>query len=311
MDTPRTISDAEWQVMRIIWEESPITSTSIIDKLSATSDWTPATIRTLLGRLVGKEAISFKKEGRAFYYFPLLTEEECLQTENRLFIEKVYGANSNYETKHFIFYGINLESYIAQLAETLEINFDRILKNLQYSLPDKITVYIHPDLKHFHKAMGVIDAPDWFRASFSGGILNIVPPEYFIDLPADKVALHVLSQIVIHRINFDVPVWLYQGVSAYEGKWLEKSWIKIALARRLTTGDIPSFYDMDTGFRAFGDNEGYLFSYTIADFIITRYGYWKLNEVIRNPHDFAAVFSKSVHDLHEEWVQFLKENYCE
>ena len=40
---------------------------------------------------------------------------------------------------------------------------------------------------------------------------------------AENVAVHVLAQIVIHKINFDVPMWLYQGVSTYEGKWLDKA----------------------------------------------------------------------------------------
>lgn len=309
MDTTRTITDAEWQVMRIIWADSPTTSMHIIKELSKTTDWTPATIKTFIGRLVNKKAISFEKRNRTFYYFPLLTEEECLKEENRLFIEKVYGGTLNRETQHFVFYGENLENYIDRLSESLESEYQRLLNNLEYDLPEKVTVLIHADIKRFHKAMGATNAPEWFRASYLGGILHIVPPEYFTDLPAEKVAVHVLAQIVIHRINFDVPMWLYQGVSAYEGKWLDKNWIKLVLANRILKGEIPTFAEMSVSFKRFRDNDGYLLGYTIADFLISKYGYHKLNEFIREPYEYDKIFGVSESDLWRQWIDFLNENY--
>lgn len=309
MDTVKTISDAEWQVMKIIWSDAPATSTHIIKELSKTKDWTPSTIKTLLGRLVNKKAIDFSKKNRTFYYLPIVTEEECIKEENRVYIEKVYGGKLNRETSHFIFYGENLETYINRLSESLESEYQRLLNNFEYDLPEKVTVFIHADIKRFHKAMGATNAPEWFRASYLGGILHIVPPEYFSDLPAEKMAVHVLAQIIIHRINYDVPMWLYQGVSAYEGKWLDKNWIKIVLANRISKEEIPSFTEMSIGFKKFGENDGYLLSFTIADFLINKYGYQKLNEFIRKPYDYQKIFGISENDLWLQWVEFLREYY--
>lgn len=208
-----------------------------------------------------------------------------------------------------MFYGENLENYINRLSDSLESEYQRLLNNLAYDMPEKITVFIHSDINRFHKAMGAVNAHVWFRASYLGGILYIVPPVYFSDLPTEKVSVHVLAQILIHRINFNVPMWLYQGVYAYEGKWLDKNWIKIALSNRISKGDIPTFTELSIGFKKFGDNEGYLLSYTIADFLISRYGYKKLNELIREQYDYYKVFGVSENDLWIQWVDFLSEYY--
>ncbi|WP_432403337.1 BlaI/MecI/CopY family transcriptional regulator [Wukongibacter sp. M2B1] len=89
------ISDTEWKVMKIIWEKSPITANQVIDRLDGMTDWSDRTIRTLLNRLVKKEAISFEKDGREYLYYPIVTEDECIKEENRTFLERVYGGALN------------------------------------------------------------------------------------------------------------------------------------------------------------------------------------------------------------------------
>ena len=67
------ISDAEWQVMKIIWMQGEQTSTDLIRVLAERFDWSKSTIQTLLARLVEKECLTRKKEGKFFVYSALLT----------------------------------------------------------------------------------------------------------------------------------------------------------------------------------------------------------------------------------------------
>ena len=67
------ISDAEWQVMKIIWMQGEQTSTDLIRVLAERFDWSKSTIQTLLARLVEKECLTRKKEGKSFVYSALLT----------------------------------------------------------------------------------------------------------------------------------------------------------------------------------------------------------------------------------------------
>lgn len=67
------ISDAEWQVMKIIWMQGEQTSTDLIRVLAERFDWSKSTVQTLLARLVEKECLTRKKEGKSFVYSALLT----------------------------------------------------------------------------------------------------------------------------------------------------------------------------------------------------------------------------------------------
>lgn len=78
------ISDAEWEVMRVVWSKKSVTSQEVIDVLSDKMDWKPATIKTLLGRLVKKELVSTETAGKKFRYAPLVNEQQTVKsvTEN-------------------------------------------------------------------------------------------------------------------------------------------------------------------------------------------------------------------------------------
>ena len=67
------ISESEWTVMRVLWAKSPLTANEVID------------------RLVKKGAVKFEKEGRRYRYYPALGRAECVATERRSFVRRVYG----------------------------------------------------------------------------------------------------------------------------------------------------------------------------------------------------------------------------
>ncbi len=89
METKPRISDAEWQVMKVLWAKSPITANEIVDRLSGATSWKPKTIRTLINRLVTKNAIAFDKQGRQYLYYPLLEEEASVRAETQSFISRI------------------------------------------------------------------------------------------------------------------------------------------------------------------------------------------------------------------------------
>lgn len=70
------ISDTEWQVMKIIWMQGEQTSTDLIRVLAERFDWSKSTVQTLLARLVEKECLTRKKEGKSFVYSALLTLDQ-------------------------------------------------------------------------------------------------------------------------------------------------------------------------------------------------------------------------------------------
>ena len=90
-ETPK-ISEAEWDVMKIVWANSPCTSNQIIEALEDNKTWKPKTIKTLISRLVIKNVLGFKEEGRKYLYYSLVSESECVEAENQTFLSKVYNG---------------------------------------------------------------------------------------------------------------------------------------------------------------------------------------------------------------------------
>ena len=90
--TPK-ISEAEWEVMKVLWSTSPATANDIVKILSGKTHWKRETIRTLINRLVQKKAVGFEKKGRQYHYFPLVTEAECIKAETRTFLKRLGGGS--------------------------------------------------------------------------------------------------------------------------------------------------------------------------------------------------------------------------
>jgi len=90
--TPR-ISEAEWEVMKVLWKTSPKTANEIVDELKGRTHWKRETIRTLINRLVQKKALSFEKKGRQYHYFPRVTEAEGIKAEAESFIKRIGGGS--------------------------------------------------------------------------------------------------------------------------------------------------------------------------------------------------------------------------
>jgi len=86
------ISEAEWEVMRVLWARSPRSANEVIEALDPLTHWKPKTIRTLINRLVKKEALGFEKDGREHRYYPRIKESECVRAESRSFLKRVYGG---------------------------------------------------------------------------------------------------------------------------------------------------------------------------------------------------------------------------
>ena len=58
------ISEAEFEVMKIVWKYAPISTNEITEKLTQISSWSPKTIQTLINRLVSKKALTYEKQSR-------------------------------------------------------------------------------------------------------------------------------------------------------------------------------------------------------------------------------------------------------
>ena len=88
-----TIGDAELEIMKVVWKsKEPITSLEI-GKEVENKGWKKTTIATFLTRLTEKGALFAEKQGKLYYYTPLITEKEYKKSQTKNLIKTLYGGS--------------------------------------------------------------------------------------------------------------------------------------------------------------------------------------------------------------------------
>lgn len=86
------ITAAEWRIMRLLWERSPLGSQEIIRHLASSESWAPTTVKTLLSRLTKKGIVGYQEKNRQYEYVPLVDEASCTRKETRSLIDRVFAG---------------------------------------------------------------------------------------------------------------------------------------------------------------------------------------------------------------------------
>lgn len=96
------ITEAELEIMKIVWKYAPINTNEITDRLLQTTSWGAKTIQTLIKRLVTKGALTYEKQGRIFVYTPLVKEQEYIGQVSSSFLNKFYNGTLSSMVSSFI-----------------------------------------------------------------------------------------------------------------------------------------------------------------------------------------------------------------
>ncbi len=118
MATKLSITESEWQVMQIIWNDSPQALQEILEKLKQT-EWSKTTIQTYLARLVKKGALSTKRQGKGYLYYPAVSRNDCQFEESKNFLSRVYGGSLSRMVSGFIKSGDLSDNELNALKELI------------------------------------------------------------------------------------------------------------------------------------------------------------------------------------------------
>ncbi|MEM1196965.1 MAG: BlaI/MecI/CopY family transcriptional regulator [Pseudomonadota bacterium] len=123
-ENPERITDAEHAIMEALWDNNGTASAQeIFDHVGAARDWSLATVKTLLSRLVQKQAIATRPDGRRFLYSPLIARADYVGGESRRLVDKLFGGRA-----------ASLVAHLAQseaLTEDDLIEIEQLLKELK------------------------------------------------------------------------------------------------------------------------------------------------------------------------------------
>ena len=101
MEDLPSISEAESAVMEVLWRTSPVSTEDVVAALKNRQDWQEPTIKTLLNRLLKKEAISAQRDGRRYLYSPVLQRDQWLASESKGLLDRLFGGRVAPLVAHF------------------------------------------------------------------------------------------------------------------------------------------------------------------------------------------------------------------
>jgi len=86
------LTQAEWQIMNSLWEKHPATARDIMSRLPRDVNWAYTTLKTMLSRLVEKEAISEQKQSNTSVYKPLISQRKARLSAFRLLLNQSFNG---------------------------------------------------------------------------------------------------------------------------------------------------------------------------------------------------------------------------
>lgn len=95
------ISVAESLVMEALWRREPLTAEEIFAEVGETQGWAEATLKTLLNRLLNKNAVSAQKDGRRYLYRPLVARDEYVESESQGLLDRLFDGRLAPLVSHF------------------------------------------------------------------------------------------------------------------------------------------------------------------------------------------------------------------
>ncbi len=86
------LTQAEWQIMNALWEEHPATARQIMSRLPKDVKWAYTTLKTMLSRLVEKEAVSENKRSNTSVYEPLVSQRKARLSAFRSLLDQSFDG---------------------------------------------------------------------------------------------------------------------------------------------------------------------------------------------------------------------------
>lgn len=114
------LSDSEWKLMHLLWEQSPRTIMELKTLVKRDIGWTKNTVITMLSRLETKGAVRYDVDGRTRQYYPTIQREDAAIIETDSFLGKVYGSSLGLMVNTMLKNNSLTPEDIAELTEILK-----------------------------------------------------------------------------------------------------------------------------------------------------------------------------------------------
>ncbi|MDR0916407.1 MAG: NUDIX domain-containing protein [Oscillospiraceae bacterium] len=200
------------------------------------------------------------------------------------------------ETAHFLFTYPPDETVAArEIVSVLEANYARIAANLSHAPDFKPTIILHADVPTFHRTIGRDDAPDWVCGTTNETEIQLA---LHCDNDILSVAVHELTHIISDGINSRVPVFLAEGIAAFEAGQNQVDAV-------YNLGEYPTAAEL---FAAEYDGDYlYEFAYSFVRFVVETEGYARVIALLKTDYESPEFDIGDIERLCDAWLATLRD----
>ena len=98
----KKLSDAEWTVMKVVWEKPPVTVRDVYAKIQDETEWAYSTVKTIMDRLVEKGVLSSTKRANTGLFEPLITRSQARKSAIQSLVERAFDGTFGSLLQHMI-----------------------------------------------------------------------------------------------------------------------------------------------------------------------------------------------------------------
>ncbi|MBR6771858.1 MAG: BlaI/MecI/CopY family transcriptional regulator [Clostridia bacterium] len=114
------ISEGEWKIMKLLWENPPLTTAKLVSALEPETGWTKTTVFVMLKRLMAKGAVGIDESGKFNLYYPKVSRDLATQQEAESFLSRVYDGSLGLMFSSFAVSRNLSEEEISELRQILD-----------------------------------------------------------------------------------------------------------------------------------------------------------------------------------------------
>ena len=95
MEETIRLTEAEWKIMLLLWENGPQTLMQLTHALDAETGWTRHTVIALLKRMADKQTVRVEDDGRTKHFYPNAPKERVTQEQTDMLVRRLFGGKTS------------------------------------------------------------------------------------------------------------------------------------------------------------------------------------------------------------------------
>jgi len=86
------LTEAEWEIIQVVWEREPCAAPTVQEELAARKKWTYSTVKTLMDRMVTKRLLTTERIRNLMLYHSAISQQDAQRSELLRTVKRAFGG---------------------------------------------------------------------------------------------------------------------------------------------------------------------------------------------------------------------------